>query len=160
MVKAHARSAMTMNFIRSLIDGGFAHNKPLEAALALGANKVLVLNSSPLEALSPGGCLLGELACNIPKLLPYLWERSQVEDLLSTRRMLVASIYPTATRGYWPSLTDFRRETVRQLVKDAGDDRNARVGVIESWGAPDLRTEQLIHYDKAQIIQAIREAQS
>ena len=143
-----------------LIDGGFAHNKPLEAALALGANKVLVLNSSPLETIRKDECLVGELACNIPKLLPYLWERSQVEDLLSTRRMLVASIYPTATRGYWPSLTDFRSETVRQLVEDAWNDRNARVGVIESWGAPDLRTEQLIHYDKAQIIRAIQDSQT
>lgn len=143
-----------------LIDGGFAHNKPLEAAYALGADKVLVLNSSPLETLRDGRCLLGELACNIPKLVPYLWERSQVEDLLSTRRMLVASIYPTATRGPWPSLTDFRRETVRRLVEEADLDCSDRVGVIESWGAPDLRAEELIYYDRQQIITAIRESQT
>ena len=141
-----------------LIDGGFAHNKPLEAARALGARKVLVLNSSPLEAAASGAqCTmltlnLGELACNLPKLLPYLWERSQVEDVLSTRSMVVASIYPTDPDGAWPSLTDFRGKIVRDLIKDAEDDREARVGVIESWGAPQFTASAgLLGYDTVQI---------
>jgi predicted acylesterase/phospholipase RssA len=140
-----------------LIDGGFAHNKPLEAAFALGARKVLVLNSSPLEAgTGAGACTLmslnvGELACNLPKLLPYLWERSQVEDLLSTRSMVVASIYPTAPDGVWPSLTDFRRETVQELLANAALDRKQRVGVIESWGAPQFAPAGLFGYDANQI---------
>ena len=144
-----------------LIDGGFAHNKPLEAALALGANKVLVLNSSPLEdTASSGQCSLvafsmGELACNLPKLLPYLWERSQVEDLLSTRSMLVASIYPTAPSGVWPSLTDFRQKTVQDLLRNANEDEVKRVGVIESWGAPGFDSVGLFTYDTKQIRHAI-----
>ncbi|MEO8017037.1 MAG: patatin-like phospholipase family protein [Pseudomonadota bacterium] len=145
-----------------LIDGGFAHNRPLEAALALGANKVLVINSSPLEVAASGGqCSLvalrmGELACNLPKLLPYLWERSQVEDLLSTRGMLVASIYPTAATGSWPSLTDFRRRSVQDLLTAADGDKLARVGVIESWGAPNFSSVGLFSYDASQIKIAIR----
>jgi predicted acylesterase/phospholipase RssA len=148
-----------------LIDGGFAHNKPLEAALALGANKVLVLNSSPLEDAAAGArCSLmafdmGELACNLPKLLPYLWERSQVEDLLSTRSMLVASIYPTAASGVWPSLTDFRQEIVQGLVSNADGDKFKRVGVIESWGAPGFDSVNLFAYDTDQIKTAIRQSE-
>jgi hypothetical protein len=140
-----------------LIDGGFAHNRPLEAALALGARKVLVINSSPLETDSSAvQCTMltlkiGELACNLPKLIPYLWERSQVEDVLSTRNMVVASIYPTAPRG-WPSLTDFRAKIVRELIQDAEDDGDERVGVIESWGEPQFTEPAgLLGYDLGQI---------
>ncbi|HEV7606739.1 MAG TPA: patatin-like phospholipase family protein [Steroidobacteraceae bacterium] len=145
-----------------LIDGGFAHNRPLEAALALGANKVLVINSSPIEVAASGGqCSLmafsmGELACNLPKLLPYLWERSQVEDLLSTRGMLVASIYPTAESGVWPSLTDFRRRSVLDLLDAAEKDKDLRVGVIESWGAPNFTSVGLFSYDASAIKAVIR----
>jgi predicted acylesterase/phospholipase RssA len=149
-----------------LIDGGFAHNKPLEAAYALGAHKVLVINSSPLESAGGGRCTLaslsiGELACNLPKLVPYLWERSQVEDLLSTRSMLVASIYPTAADGVWPSLTDFRRASVQELLKQAANDQQQelRVGVIEGWGAPEFSTTGFLGYDADQIRTAIRQAE-
>jgi predicted acylesterase/phospholipase RssA len=151
-----------------LIDGGFAHNRPLEAALDLGARKVLVINSSPLaDGTAPARCTvaalnLGELACNLPKLLPYLWERSQVEDLLSTRRMVVASIYPTAPDGTWPSLTDFRSETVTRLVSSAqrDHDEQERVGVIESWGAPEFGEPGLFRYDADQIKYALRHSGS
>jgi predicted acylesterase/phospholipase RssA len=143
-----------------LIDGGFAHNRPIEAAAVLGARKVLVLNSSPLEAQGGGECLMlslriGELACNLPKLLPYLWERSQVEDLLITRRMVVASIYPTTPTKPWPSLTDFRRSTVVDLVHTAEADEGRRVGVIDGWGEPQAASSGLVGYDVDQIIAAI-----
>jgi predicted acylesterase/phospholipase RssA len=156
---AHDVKLRALRNAERLIDGGFAHNKPLEAASALGARKVLVLNSSPIESAGAGSCTvvtlnLGELACNLPKLVPYLWERSQVEDLLSTRSMVVASIYPTAARGTWPSLTDFRGETVLQLVTDAKDDIEQRVGVIESWGEPQMGLEDdtLLYYDRDQVM--------
>jgi predicted acylesterase/phospholipase RssA len=163
---AHDVKLRTLRNKDRLIDGGFAHNKPLEAARALGAKKVLVINSSPLEGVTAGGqCSLvafsmGELACNLPKLLPYLWERSQVEDLLSTRSMMVASIYPTNAKGAWPALTDFRKEIVEQLLLDATDDQEARVGVIESWGAPSFDSVGLFTYDADQIEQAITESET
>lgn len=157
---AHDFKLRVLRNSERLIDGGFAHNKPLEAAQVLAARKALVLNSSPLETAGRGNCTvvalnLGELACNLPKLVPYLWERSQVEDLLSTRSMVVASIYPTASRGTWPSLTDFRRDTVVDLVKDAESDTAARVGVVESWGAPNLQEERLFYYDYGEVRKAL-----
>jgi hypothetical protein len=162
---AHDVELRALRNAERLIDGGFAHNKPLEAASALGASKVLVLNSSPIGAAGQGNCTigvldLGELACNLPKLVPYLWERSQVEDLLSTRSMVVASIYPSAKRGVWPSLTDFRGETVIQLVDDAEADFEERVGVIESWGVPELDPDKdvLFFYNGLEVQNELRAA--
>ena len=136
-----------------LIDGGFAHNRPLDAARVLGATKVLVINSSPLQAgRRSARCQapifrVGELACNLPKLVPYLWDRSQIEDILSTKNMLVVSIYPTADGGGWPLLTDFRGEVVEQLIHAADVDMERRVGVVESWGPAQRGAGQLMQYD-------------
>jgi predicted acylesterase/phospholipase RssA len=157
---AHDVSLRMLPAKERLIDGGFAHNRPIEAAAVLGARKVLVLNSSPLEAPGGGECLMlslriGELACNLPKLLPYLWERSQVEDLLITRRLVVASIYPTTPTKPWPSLTDFRRSTVVDLVHTAQADEGRRVGVIDGWGEPTAASSGLVGYDVDQIVAAI-----
>ena len=149
---AHEVSLRALRAKEALIDGGFAHNRPLEAASALGAHKVLVINSSPIESDGSGDCLVGELTCNLPKLLPYLWERSQVEDLLSQRNMFVASIYPTASNGSWPALTDFRKEVVDELVISANNDREQRIGVIESWGSPKFRRIGLFQIDRDLIV--------
>ncbi len=151
---AHKVPVHALNTEERLIDGGFAHNIPLDAAAALGAQKVLVISSSPLETGAPSApcrwaslLSVGDLTCNLPKLLPYLWERSQVEDLLSTRNMFVAVIYPTASENGWPSLTDFRATVVKDLVDAADRDQRDRIGVVESWGVPEVSRAQLFDYD-------------
>ncbi|HYM36129.1 MAG TPA: hypothetical protein VET48_12070 [Steroidobacteraceae bacterium] len=141
---SHQVALASLNVHEQLIDGGFAHNKPLDAARVLNASKVLVLNSSPLEeTIANRNCQWtdwfkwGELSCNVPKLLPYLWSRSQVEDSLSSAQMLVASIYPAGDGDAWPMLTDFRGATVDRMIKAADNDlKRKRIGTIESWGAP------------------------
>jgi uncharacterized membrane protein YidH (DUF202 family)/predicted acylesterase/phospholipase RssA len=158
-----AAHTLDMDVLRTpehLIDGGFAHNRPLEAARVLNASKVLVVNSSPLEASGTSArCRMlfriGELACNLPKLVPYLWDRSQIEDILSTKNMLVVSIYPTPDGQSWPLLTDFRGQVVKRLVERAQADRVERVGVVESWGRRPVADDggsRLLRYD-ASIIQ-------
>ncbi len=150
---AHDVKAKVLRTPEHLIDGGFAHNRPLDAARVLGATKVLVINSSPLQAgRRSARCQapifrVGELACNLPKLVPYLWDRSQIEDILSTKNMLVVSIYPTADGGGWPLLTDFRGEVVEQLIHAADVDMERRVGVVESWGPAQRGAGQLMQYD-------------
>jgi predicted acylesterase/phospholipase RssA len=151
---AHKVSVHALNTTERLIDGGFAHNIPLEAAAALGAQKVLVISSSPLGTGAPSTpcrwlslLSVGDLTCNLPRLLPYLWERSQVEDVLSTRNMFVAAIYPAAPHSAWPMLTDFRAAVVRDLVDAADRDQRDRIGVVESWGVPEVRRAQLFDYD-------------
>jgi hypothetical protein len=93
---------------------------------------------------------MGELACNLPKLVPYLWDRSQIEDILSTKNMLVVSIYPTPDGASWPLLTDFRGQVVTRLVERARADQHHRVGVVESWGrrpVADQGGSRLLQYD-------------
>jgi hypothetical protein len=159
---SHAVQSLALKRPERLIDGGFAHNKPLEAARALGARRVLVLNSSPLETvLLASDCTiyswlkLGELACNLPKLIPYLWERSQVEDTLSSESMLVASIYPTVVNGDWPLLVDFRSEVIERLRIAADEDTTRRIGVVERWGVPYFGKTQSFYYNVESVRQAL-----
>jgi len=126
-----------------LVDGGYAHNVPIEAAQLLGANTVLVISSSPLhqhrdvKRRMSRFNVVGKLGLveNLPRLFPYLFERSQVEDALSAEKMLVTTISPVP-RENWPSLMDFKSEVVEDLLDAAEADIPRRIGMFESWGKP------------------------
>jgi hypothetical protein len=165
---AYAVSLPSLHWSEQLIDGGWAHNRPLDAARTLGVGKVLVLNSTPLAAVAEHHCdvdgwlKFGELSCNFPKLVPYLWSRSQVEDSLSSAGMLVASIYPTGADDKslgsvadWPLLTDFRAAVVQRMVAAADHDLNERIGVIESWGSPSRSDTYSVRFHAAPIQRAL-----
>jgi len=124
-----------------LVDGGFAHNIPIEAAKVVGAESVLVINASPLLRNdempdSIDSLWFGNLSYNLIRLFPYLFERSQIEDLLSAEQMLVATISPENPDNKWPGLTDYDPEWVQYLIDAAARDVDERIGVIESWGPP------------------------
>ena len=130
-----------------LVDGGYAHNVPVEAAKRLGARRVLVIHSSPREpgtsepAAKPaaGGSdfqVLGNFALMLRSVVPYLYNRSQVEDALSGEDLLLASIAPSASPKGWPFLTDFRAEVIKRMFDEAEKDRKLRIGSIENWGQP------------------------
>lgn len=134
-----------------LVDGGYAHNVPVEAAKRLGARRVLVINSSPREPLKqakltpapkpaekaqPEFRYFGSFAMMLREVLPYLYNRSQVEDAVSGEDLLVASIAPSAPSEGWPFLTDFRAEVIRRMFKAATDDQRLRIGSIDNWGQP------------------------
>ena len=137
-----------------LVDGGYAHNVPIQAAHILGAERVLVISSSPLHEhdLRPAALIeaerersleatfrLGNLGDNAARLFPYLFERSQIEDATSAEDILVATLSPSpaAAAGGWPLLTDFQGQVVRRLVEAAEADLDQRIGLVESWGPPD-----------------------
>jgi predicted acylesterase/phospholipase RssA len=130
-----------------LVDGGYAHNIPIEAARAVAARRVLVLSSSPLhrqeaqQASRLEEQWLGNLSHNLTRLFPYLFERSQIEDKVSAENMFVATISPSLfwDPDKWPSLTDFRDVTVDRLISSAQADVVRRVGMVESWGPPVCR---------------------
>jgi hypothetical protein len=125
-----------------LVDGGFAHNMPVEASVKLGARRTLVVSSSPLHQhdtpLADGGGIFtrGFLFHNLGRLFPYLFTRSQVEDALSAQDSLVATISPLDRGAAWPLLTDFHPTKIAYLIDMAHEDFDARIGLIESWGAP------------------------
>ncbi len=136
-----------------LVDGGFAHNVPIEAANALGAKRVLVISSSQLHEHDPiveekaesdryntkEILHFGNLIRNVPRLFPYLFERSQIEDAVSAEEILVATISPAHRKDGWPGLMDFQSHIVGELIDAADEDlkgKGERIGLVESWGSP------------------------
>ena len=131
------------------IDGGYAHNVPIEGAQVVGADQVLLIRNARRERDSPATAasnygdftLLSPLAWDASNILPFLFERSQQVDSAVTGKMFVASLAPDPDHGKPPFLMDFRDATVKSLVDYAHDDyRHRRIGQVESWGMPHIWT--------------------
>ena len=82
---------------------------------------------------------VGNLLRGLPRLFPFLFSRSQVEDALSVEVALVAALSPEIGEDIdWPNLLDFRSSSVNKIIRVAHEnlDMNRRIGTIESWGPP------------------------
>lgn len=138
-----ADSAVGRPPTEALVDGGYSNNVPIEAAAKLGASQALVIHSSnPRPGSSGGGWLTalgGPLVDNLPRLLGFLYERSQQLDRRSRSDLFVASLAPPPADD-WPILTDFRASTVKRMIDRAGDDLDERIGMVESWGPPEFQS--------------------
>jgi predicted acylesterase/phospholipase RssA len=131
-----------------LVDGGYANNVPLDAAQAVGADEVLIVESSnPLghETLPwPFSQWLGDLQFrgdlfgNLPQLFTFLWERSQELDRISRRELLVVSLAPLREEAEWPNLVEFTSGVIKRMQKVAKSDWTGarRIGMVQSWGRP------------------------
>jgi phosphoserine phosphatase len=124
-----------------LIDGGYAHNVPLEAAVAAEARQVLVINASPEEegVIVTGRRVLSDLAHGAQRIFPFMFSRAQELDRSMARRLMVASLTPhPEDKDAWPFLLDFRPKkqdlVVRQAEQEIRDKR--RIGHMEAWGTP------------------------
>lgn len=125
------------------IDGGYAHNVPLEGAEIAGAQQVLLIRSAarpePQQTAGAPNPWVSRLALGSINLVPFLFERSQEIDRGASGRMVVASLAPDPDRGAPPFLMDFRESTVRGLVNGAAIDfLRGRIGRMEAWGLPRL----------------------
>lgn len=145
----------------ALVDGGYSNNVPLEAAAKIGAEQALVVHSSHPAPPSGGGSWLtalgGPLVDNLPRLLGFLYQRSQQIDRRSSTSLFVVSLAPPY-RPDWPLLTDFRSSTVERMLctaeRDLGlatdrcrrrdeavpEGSGRRLGLVESWGPPRIQT--------------------
>ena len=127
-------------FSGRLVDGGYVHNTPLQAAALAGARQILIVNSSPREREAtserPGG--VSRLAKNIARLLPFMFNESQSTDRDLTPSLTVASLSPLCDEQPFPFLADFRPAVVRRMVDCATSDlgERRRIGRVESWGRP------------------------
>ncbi len=127
----------------ALVDGGYSNNEPVDAALSVGAEQVLIVESS--NPLGPSGTvsgparwpgLTGPLVADMLRIPGFLFERSQQVDRLSRRGLFVVSLSPWRDEADWPPLFDFRRKVVERLRAVADKDLSRRVGLVESWGPP------------------------
>jgi hypothetical protein len=134
---------------KRLVDGGYSNDTPVEAALILGADQVLIVQSShplghakgsgPLRRLLAfAGTLPGPLVEDLGRLPGYLFERSQQVDRQSRRNLFVVTLAPRRSERNWPSLSDFRGATVERMRRTAAADleQGRRIGFVESWGPP------------------------
>ena len=125
-----------------LIDGGYAHNVPLEAAFFGGTRQVLLINSTPDGAVLTGTersfFTFGRLIRYAGRLLPFMFERAQQADRDVQRHMLVASLTPSREHGEFPFLVDFRLHRQKRLLEAVACDlrQDRRIGRIERWGLP------------------------
>lgn len=134
-----------------LVDGGYAHNIPLEAASKADARQVLILNASPdpqdavLQAQPPWRRLLqqtrldgGGLVRSSPDVLSFMFERAQELDRNIGESLVVASLSPRPEDGWWPFLLDFRPIVRNKMIDAAEQDiqQERRIGHILSWGRP------------------------
>ncbi|MEI9941958.1 MAG: hypothetical protein WDO69_32490 [Pseudomonadota bacterium] len=123
------------------VDGGYAHNVPIDAARMVGAHEALVIYSEPRESqkVEPMNDFpVARLTRNAPRLIPFMFDRSQQADRDGEEGMVVAGIAPLGDGSPFPFLTEFRADVVQRMVGCAECDlgSNAAMGFVESWGLP------------------------
>jgi hypothetical protein len=128
-----------------LVDGGYSNNIPIDAAHSVSADSALIIESShPLghEAgpmarlweyyLKIPGALIG----NLPRVLSFLYDRSQQMDRISRSDLFVMSLAPPRQEANWPLLVDFRPGTIERMRLVAEKNLGRRIGMVQSWGRP------------------------
>ncbi len=107
-----------------LIDGGFAHNSPIEAAVLRGATHVIVVESTPdIRGLRRN------LAENVGAAFSHLHKQTQLVDLRSKKQVVVFTLAPEPPHI---CVLDFADNLIERAV-EAGY-REARGLVTEEGG--------------------------
>jgi phosphoserine phosphatase/predicted acylesterase/phospholipase RssA len=134
-----------------LIDGGYAHNVPLEAAAMSDARQVLILNASPdpldteMQPQTGWRRFLretrlegGQLVRSSPDVISFMFARAQELDRNIGGGLVVASLTPRPGNGWWPFLLDFRASVRQKMIATAKRDieQDRRIGHVLSWGRP------------------------
>lgn len=132
-----------------LVDGGFAHNIPIGSARVVGARQVLVLESSVRGTLpEPTGPsrqgLMGNLASNLGRIVPFLWEHAQASDVQRIEDLFVLHASPEpADSAEWPFLGDFRAGSIEKCLSLGRTEvqNHHRIVTIDSPGRALFRRE-------------------
>ncbi|MFL6230244.1 MAG: patatin-like phospholipase family protein, partial [Pyrinomonadaceae bacterium] len=77
--------------LAELIDGGFAHNSPIEAAVLWGATHIILIEASPEER---QGARSDYLLANSVSAFNYLFNQAQLTDARSRGRVEIFSLRP------------------------------------------------------------------
>lgn len=104
-----------------LVDGGFAHNSPIEAAVLHGATHIILIESTPEE--------FGEhknLAANIAAAFEHLHKQTQLIDLRSKRYVVIFTLVPKPPHICMLDFTDtLISKSIEQGYRDARGESTA-----------------------------------
>lgn len=123
-----------------VVDGGFAHNAPIRAAVNCGASHVVVIQPTP-EANTGLGDERGLLA-NIGGSINLLFEMSQRTDRVGPDSNLGARVYSIWPKGYeeeWVGLLDFVPERAKFAI-ETGRQNATSNSFVKSLGSPIYKT--------------------
>lgn len=118
-----------------LVDGGFAHNSPIEAAVLWGATHVLLIEASPRERAQRNNFLQNAAAS-----FDHLYEQSQ---LLDSRSRGKVSVFTLAPEPPHLCVLDFADNLIRNSAEKGYRDASGRVGGGDAAvaGRPRFRKE-------------------
>jgi predicted acylesterase/phospholipase RssA/ABC-type phosphate/phosphonate transport system substrate-binding protein len=117
-----------------LIDGGFAHNSPIEAAVRWGATHVILLEATPEHRISRRNFFENSMSA-----FSHLYAQAQLADVRSKEQVTIFTLTPTAPRL---CVLDFADNLISAAI-DAGYDRARGTSAERADGlqAPNFRKE-------------------
>jgi predicted acylesterase/phospholipase RssA/ABC-type phosphate/phosphonate transport system substrate-binding protein len=122
-----------------IIDGGFAHNSPIDAAVAWGATHIILVEASPLSPLQESG-----LWDNASIAFNHLYYQAQLLDSRARNKIQIFTLRPTASKvADEPDLCtfDFSRDMIRIAIRRGYDDATnvSQPRFEREWGEPYLK---------------------
>ncbi|MBI3830123.1 MAG: PhnD/SsuA/transferrin family substrate-binding protein [Planctomycetes bacterium] len=99
-----------------LIDGGFAHNSPIEAAVLWGATHIVLIEASPAQEAKGGGAHLLDSSLDA---FNYLYDQAQLADVRSKERVTIFTLRPQPPHLY---VLDFAPAHIRDAVEKGRED--------------------------------------
>ncbi len=110
-----------------LIDGGFSHNSPTEAAVLWGATHIIVIEASP-----KGRGYRGNFAENVAAAIDQLQRQTQQVDMRSKRNVRVFTLAPQPPHICLLDFADNLIEaSIEQGYQDASGETKARPGRVK-----------------------------
>jgi predicted acylesterase/phospholipase RssA/ABC-type phosphate/phosphonate transport system substrate-binding protein len=109
-----------------LIDGGFAHNSPVEAAVQWGATHIILIEASPKSeqerGKEPGAARSdqNDLLQNTGEAFQYLFDQAQLLDMRSRKKVAIFALRPNP-RNYLGTM-DFSRGKIRDAIETGRHD--------------------------------------
>jgi predicted acylesterase/phospholipase RssA/ABC-type phosphate/phosphonate transport system substrate-binding protein len=127
----------------SLIDGGFVHNSPVEAAVQWGASHIILIEAAPrsLRATEKerGTAMSNQndLLQNTGEAFNYLFDQAQLSDVRSRKKVAIFVLRPDGQN--FLGLMDFCRGKIRDAIETG---RNDAAGARFEWqyGEPHFLT--------------------
>jgi predicted acylesterase/phospholipase RssA len=109
-----------------LIDGGFAHNSPVEAAVEWGATHIVLIEASPKSEREKGkeqGAArsdLNNLVQTSEEAFQYLFDQAQLLDVRSRKKVAIFVLRPNP-QNYLGTM-DFSRGKIREAIETGRSD--------------------------------------